>query len=175
MRRAHFLRFCRARRGVAALEFALIAPVALFVLVAFYVYCDALSVKRKLTIAAHSVGDLIARQSSVSPASLTTFLNAAAQIAAPYPLKNMTIVVAELSTDAKGKTAVTWSQALNGAALTPGATFTPPNGLAQANSALIYSNVTYHYTPIIGAGLIGSFVLHAQYYATPRVSASVAD
>lgn len=158
---------------MAAIEFALLAPVALFLLVAFQVYCDALSVKRKLTIAAHSVGDLVARQSSVTTATVSSYLSAAAQIAAPYPVGNMTIIVSELTTDSSGATTVTWSQALNGTALTAGASFTPPTGMAQNGGALIYVLVTYNYVPILGGKLIGNLNLKARSYATPRTSNSV--
>lgn len=165
--------FFADRRAMAAIEFALLAPIALLLLVAFQVYCDALSVKRKLTIAAHSVSDLVARQSSVTTANVAAYLNAAAQIAAPYPIANMSIVVSELTTDSSGNTIVTWSQALNATALTAGAKFAPPAGMAQNGASLIYTLVSYQYAPIIGSTLIGNLTLKAGAYEPPRTSTAV--
>lgn len=161
-------------RGVSAVEFSLVAPVAILLLFGEYMLCDAASAKRKLTISAHTLADLVARQSSVSASSLSTILNASAQIIAPYSASNMSIVITELSTDGSGHTTVTWSSALNGTPLTQGAAFVPPAGLAQANTSLIYSNVTYNYTPAFGQNPFGTMTLQSQFYMNPRITATVA-
>ncbi len=162
------------RRGVTAVEFAFIAPLALLMLFAEYALCDAMSAKRKLTITAHTIADLVARQSSVSSSSLSGILNASAQIAAPYSVSNLSIVIAELSTDNNGNTWVTWSGALNGAALKTGVQFVLPTGVAQNNTALIYSAATYTYTPLLGQSLFGTLVFNSQFYENPRITSTVA-
>ncbi len=165
--------FLRDIHGVSAVEFALIAPVAILLLFGEYLLCDAASAKRKLTITAHTLADLIARQSNVSASSLATIVNASAQIVAPYSASNMSIVIAELSTDGSGHTTVAWSSALNGTPLTQGAAFVLPAGLAQANTSLIYSNVAYNYTPVFGQGPFGTMMLQSQFYMNPRITATV--
>jgi Flp pilus assembly protein TadG len=161
------------RRGVTAVEFAFIAPIALLMLFAEYALCDAMSAKRKLTITAHTIADLVARQSSVNSTSLSNILGASAQIAAPYSVNNMSIVIAELTTDGSGKTWVTWSSALNGTALTTGARFIVPAGIAQNNSSLIYSSATYSFTPQLGQSLFGTLVFNSQFYENPRITTSI--
>jgi Flp pilus assembly protein TadG len=162
------------RRGVTAVEFALVAPIALLMLFAEFALCDAMSAKRKLTITAHTIADLVARQSSVNSSSLSSILNASAQIAAPYSVSNMSIIIAELTTDNSGKTWVTWSSALNGAALKTGVQVVVPAGIAQNNTALIYSSATYSYTPLLGQSLFGALVFNSQFYENPRITSSVA-
>jgi Flp pilus assembly protein TadG len=165
--------FLRDLRGVTAVEFALVAPFALLLLFGEYTLCDAFSVNRKLTITAHTVADLVARQTKVTTSSLATILNASAQIAAPYPIANMTIVVSELTTDSSGKTTVTWSTTLNGTAQTVGANVTLPAGLAQNGTSLIYSTVNYTYTPILGKSVFGILHFGSKFYTYPRISSVV--
>src|SRR5574337_638886 len=85
----------RDLRAITAVEFALVAPFALMLLFGEYTMCDAMSVKRKLTITAHTIGDLVAREKDVS-LLLTSFLNASAQVIAPYSSANLSVVVSEL-------------------------------------------------------------------------------
>ena len=167
-------RFSRDSRGVSAVEFALIAPLLFLLLFGEFTLCDAYSAKRKLTIAAHTVADLVARQVSVSSTSLTSIMNATAQIAAPYDLSKMVIVVSEATTDASGNSTVTWSGALHGTALTAGSPVTLPAGIAQPGTSLIFSTVTYSYTPVLGQSLFGTMTFSSAFYMSPRMIASVA-
>ncbi len=59
-----------------------------------------------MVIVAHSVVDLLTQYTSVTTADVTTVLAASAQIMAPFSTTGMTIVVAELNTDADGVTTV---------------------------------------------------------------------
>jgi Flp pilus assembly protein TadG len=165
--------FIRDLRAVTAVEFALIAPIALLLLFGEFALCQAMSTKRKLTITAQTIGDLIARQSSVSATQLSAILNASAQIAAPYSISSIVIVVAELTTDASGNTTVTWSNTLNGTALTAGSKVTLPAGIAQAGTSIIYSIASYSFTPLLGQNLFGTMTFSSKFYENPRVSATV--
>lgn len=161
-------RLRRDRRGVTAVEFALVAPVALLLLYGEFTLTQAMSIKRKLTITAHTIGDLVAQQADVST-SLTTLLNASSQVISPYSNANLSMVVSELYTDAKGNTTVTWSSAFNGTALTQGAKFVLPAGLAQNSTYLIYSVGTYTYTPLLGQSVFGNTMnFSSQFYINPR-------
>jgi len=166
-------RFVGDRRAVTAVEFALVAPIALMLLFGEYTLCDAMSTKRKLTITAHTVSDLIARLPSVSASNLSAILNASGQIVAPYHMSDVTILVAELTTDSSGKTTVTWSQALNATPLKNGLQVTLPTGMAVANTSLIFTEATYNYTPLLGGNLFGNMVFDSQFYENPRISATV--
>jgi len=166
-------RLRRDRRGITAVEFALVAPFALLLLFGEFTLTQAMSIKRKLTITAHTIGDLVAQQADVST-SLTTLLNASSQVISPYSNANLSMVVSELYTDAKGNTTVTWSGAFNGTALTQGSKFVLPAGLAQNSTYLIYSVGTYTYTPILGQSVFGSTMnFNSQFYINPRNYACV--
>lgn len=164
----------RDTRAIAAVEFALVLPIALTALCGEYTLCEAHIISRKMTVTAKSIADLIAQSpSGVSSATVTAYLNASAQIAAPYSIANMAIVVAEITTDPSGNTTVTWSKTLNGTALTAGASFTMPSGMAQPNSSMIYASATYTYTPPLGYVLTGPFNISYTLYVPPTSAASV--
>jgi Flp pilus assembly protein TadG len=160
-------------RGVAAVEFALFAPLGLLLLYGEFVVGETVSISRKVVITGHSIADLIAQNSSLSASQVDTFLNASAQIAAPYPTSGMTIVVAELYTNASNVTTVSWSRPLNATALTMGARFPLPAGIGQPTAYLIYARVTYSYSPTVGSHWFGVIPLSYTYYISPRNSASV--
>lgn len=166
-------RFIRDRRAVTAVEFALVAPIGLVLLFGEYTLCDATSTKRKLTITSHTIVDLVARLPSVSASNMSAILNASGQIVSPYNMSNTSIIVAELTTDASGKTTVTWSQALNTTPLQAGLTMVLPSGMATPNTSLIYSLATYKYTPLLGTSFFGNMVFSSAFYENPRVSATV--
>lgn len=166
-------RFMRDRRAVSAVEFAVIAPVALLILIGEYTICDVATTKRKVAITAHTVADLIARLPAVSATQMTTILNASAQIIYPYDSSRTSIVISELTTDASGNTTVTWSQALNATPLTQGAKATLPSGMATASTSIICANVSYTYNPIFPDHLLNSNTLNTVFYENPRDSISV--
>lgn len=171
-------RFLRDRRAATAVEFAVIVPLALLLLIGEYTLTDAMSTQRKVTITAHTIADLVARQSSVDATLMSEILNASAQIVSPYNMANTSVVVAELTTDGTGNTTVTWSQAVNGAALTQGSPFTLPDSVKQAvlseqgtppvPVSLIYANASFKYTPVLKSNLFGPMVFSSSYYENPR-------
>jgi Flp pilus assembly protein TadG len=177
--------FWRARGGLAAVEFALVLPIAVAMLFGEFVLGEALSINRKVSIASRAIGDLVARNSLVARttaianqytpaiADLSAIMNASTQIAAPYATSSMGVVVAELTTDGSGITTITWSAAQNATALTVGNAFSPPAGIAQANSSLIYTKVTYSYTPPVGQNIFGTIPISNTFYMPPRTSAAV--
>ncbi len=172
-RKARWLRFGSDRSGLAAIEFAFVLPLAILMLFGEFTLGEALSINRKVAIASHTIADLVARQQSVSANDLSNFMGAVAQIASPYSSANMTVVVSELSTDNNGNTTVTWSSALNTTALTAGNAFSPPAGLAQNNSSLIYAQVTYAYTPAVGQNIFGIIPISNTFYMPPRITSVV--
>lgn len=177
-----FQRFRRESAGLAAVEFALILPIALAFLFGEFVLGEALSISRKVSIATRTVGDLVARTpiGTITSTQLTTIMNASTQIVAPFPMNDtdnnpvLSVVVAELSTDGSGKTTVTWNKALNTTGLTKGAVFTPPAGVAQPNTSLIYTTVTYTYPLPVGQNIFGTNIpISNTFYMQPRTSTGI--
>ena len=105
---------------------------------------------------------------------MTNSLNAATAVMAPFPVANLKVTVTSVSIDAQGKATVAWSDTMNGTARAKGSTVTLPAALNVPNSSLIWSEVQYTYTPVIGYVITGTLTLKDQIYMRPRLSDTVA-
>jgi Flp pilus assembly protein TadG len=167
-------RFARDRRGVSAVEFALVAPL----LIALYLGCvevsDGVSADRKVTLTASTVANLAGRVTTITAADMTNILDASSAIIAPYSTSNLAITVSCLDIDKDKNATVKWSAARNGAARATGSSYTfdsANSALDIANSQLILAEVTYAYTPIIGYTITGTLTLSDHMFMSPRISA----
>ncbi|HKH81324.1 MAG TPA: TadE/TadG family type IV pilus assembly protein [Methylovirgula sp.] len=167
-------RFLGNDRAIAAVEFALMLPLMLFVFVGVAQVGDAVAISRKVTITTRIVTDLVTQYATVTGTTLTTVLGASSAVIAPYSANNLIITVSEISTNSTGAATVTWSSSLNGTALTKGAKFTLPTALDQDNISLIYGQVTYNFTPVLGYKIIGTIPITDQIYMSPRLTTSIA-
>lgn len=162
------------RRGVAALEFAIILPFMLMVYLGGIEVGDGLAIQVKVTDTAHIVADLTTQNISIDNSVMTSILGASSATIAPYNAANIVVTVSEISTNAKGVATITWSDSLNGTARTIGQTVTLPAAIAgQANISLILGEVWYSYTPGLGYAITGTVPISDSYYLYPRLSNSV--
>lgn len=166
-------RFRDDRRGVSAVEFALVLPILLIVVLVGYELSEAVSAYRKTTRTARTVVDLATQYSTMGSSDVATVLNASTQIMAPFDTTTLSIVLTEFSVSAAGLATVTWSRALNGTPLAAGAVTVLPAGICLPNSSIVLARVTYNYTPAIGYKITGPFVMSSSLYMSPRSVASI--
>lgn len=172
-------KFRKSEKGLAAVEFAFIAPVLGSLLVGTIEVCNALECKQKVTNVASSVADLVAQTSSVSASDLSNIFSAGNALIYPYPTTTAKIVVSSILSDGSGNGTVAWSQASSGSGLTVNSAFTVPTGLMTAANcarnacSIIYTTVTYSYTSPLGKFFLGSVTMSDHFYARPRESATV--
>jgi len=161
-------------RGVSAVEFAMLLPLMLSLYLGAVEVSQGIGADRKVTLTARTVADLVSQVSSISNSDMTNSLNAASAVIAPFSSANLKVTVTSISIDAQGKATVAWSDTKNGTARAKGSTVTLPAALNIPNSSLIWSEVQYTYTPVVGHVVTGSLTLKDQMYMRPRVSDSVA-
>ena len=166
-------RFADDRRGIAATEFALLLPMMLVIFVGVTEVGQAISISRKVTITVRTVTDLVTQYSALSSTDMTSLLGAAAQVMAPYPSTNLTVTVSEISTNSSSNATVTWSSSLNGTAYATGTKVTLPSGLTLPNISVIWGQVQYAYTPVLGDKIIGTTMLSDQIYMNPRLCTAI--
>jgi Flp pilus assembly protein TadG len=185
-----FARRARALRddaeATAAVEAALILPVALGLFALLIYGAQAFAIQRKVTLTTRTVTDLVtqyAPQNMSNGASIMThgtidnLLCVALAVIQPYDSNNMTMVVSEVlvnSDQATGK--VQWSEPYNGGTARPyNQTITLPVGLGagQQGSYLVLGEVNYNYTPINIFPPAAALNLHDAIYLTPRRSTSI--
>jgi Flp pilus assembly protein TadG len=161
-------------RGVSAVEFALLLPLMVTLYLGSAEISQAISADRKVTMTSRTVADLISQVSSINNAGMTDVLSASSSVMSPFTTTTLKVTVTSVSVDANGKATVDWSDTLGGTARTKGSTVTLPSALNIANTSLIWSEVSYVYTPAVGYLITGSLTLKDQLYMAPRISNTVA-
>jgi Flp pilus assembly protein TadG len=167
---AHFV---RERRGLAAVEFAMLLPMLMTLFLGTAEVTTGVAIQRKVTLTARTVADLASQYTSITAADMTNILNASSDVIAPYSATTLKSVVSELSIDGQGQATVVWSSTLNGTALTVGQTVNVPSALAVPNSYLLLGQASYSYNPTYGYVVTGTLTLSDGVYMRPRQSSSV--
>jgi Flp pilus assembly protein TadG len=179
-------------RATAAVEAALILPVALTMFALLIYGAEAFAIQRKVTLTARTVTDLITQAaptqysgsaSVVVHATIDTLLSYASCVMAPYSTTcpnappNLSMVVSEVLVNSDQATAsVQWSEPYNGAtALSYNQKITLPTGMGtgQAGNYFVMGQVYYNYTPLDFYTPAAALTLHDTIYLTPRQSTSI--
>jgi Flp pilus assembly protein TadG len=157
-------RFLAAEGGVAAVEMAFMAPVALGVLSVAVAGGQALTLYHKTVRAAHVVTDMVSRSpyqpdsntanaEQLASTDLDTDLTLSQLIFYPFDTTNIRVVMTEIQVNANTNTGtIVWSEGYNGAtALSCGGTITlDPAYAASGATYLLYGQVSYSYQPLGG-------------------------
>ena len=189
--RAFWRRVARNDQGLAALEFALIAPLMILLFVGLAQLSSAIIASRHTSHAVSSLGDLVSQCSNVSDTDVANIFSAASDIMAPLPATTAAVppatsptqllsqrVTSVEVTDAKGTTQAQWSQATSGqTAYATGAAVTlPANLVTNQGDSVIMAETKYTYTfgnTYLSKYLSNIFVFDNLSYFKPRKSALV--
>jgi len=159
-------------RAIAATEFAVIVPLMLVMFFGTVEFSSAVAIDRKVTLMARTLSDLTSQSTSVADTDMTNFFNASTGIMTPYASALALSTISELYVDPTTKVArVQWSK--GSAARTQGTTVSIPTTLAIGGTYLIFSEVSYTYTPSVGFVLKSGIPLNDVAYTRPRQSLCV--
>jgi Flp pilus assembly protein TadG len=167
-------RFAKERRGLAAVEFAMLLPMMMTLYLGSVEISTGVAIQRKVTLTAHALADLSSQFTAIANADMSNILNASADIITPYPSAKLASVVSELAIDANGQATVVWSDTLNGTARPVGQIVTVPTNLAVANTYLLLGEAQYSYKPSVGYVVTGTLSLSDQIFMRPRQTNSIA-
>jgi Flp pilus assembly protein TadG len=161
------------RRGIAATEFAVIVPIMLVMYFGMVEFSSGIAVNRKVTLMAQTLSDLTSRSTSVGDTDMTNVFAASTAIMTPYPAAPTKATISELYIDPITlKARVQWSKGNSPRVVS--STVTIPQGLAIGDTYLIFSEVSYLYTPTIGYVMAKAGVnLSDVAYTRPRQSKCV--
>jgi Flp pilus assembly protein TadG len=177
-----YRRFIASTRGVAAIEFAMILPVMLILLLATFDAGRAIAVYMKVRSATYILAAITNQYSTTTPiqsTDMTAITGATSAVLAPYSSSPVVVVISQVSISAGGKTNATvdWSATLNGTALAVGSSVSLPATIASSTNTcgtypcyLILGQVSYMYTPVFGYFAKGGITLSDSVYVTPRSS-----
>jgi len=152
----------------------MILPIMLVLFFGTVEMSNGVAVYRNVTLMAHTLSDLTSQSISVgSTTDLPNFFAASTGVMTPYSAASISQTITEIWVNPSGQARVQWS---NGSApLTPGTNFANlPANLAVANSYVIFSQVSYLYTPAIGYVVSKTGITLSDFaYTRPRVFACV--
>lgn len=193
--RAWSTRLVADRRGVAAIEFAFIAPLLLSMYFVTMEVSQGIENSKKVSRIGSMVADLITQQQTISQCEVNAIMAIGESILQPYSRSKSTIVVTgiTMTDDPSPRALVAWSRKLaEGAISVDEVKDTPttvPTQLMARNSFLIRVKSDLPYRPVItwaagqqstlGLGVMGKifkngvFQMSETYYLRPRMSVAI--
>ena len=159
--------------GAAAVEFGIILPVILALYLGTAEVAQGVAVDRKVTITARALSDLVAQDVSINDTEMANIFSAATAIMTPYSISPLKAKVSAVSIDANGNATVRWSSAYNDVPRAADTPVTIPPALRVANSQVIWSEISYVYTPPVAKYISGTLTLSEQFFARPRESVTI--
>jgi len=164
----HGLSLRKDEDGVSAIEFALIAPFLALLYFGAIELSLMMQTDRRVTSAASTMGDLVARAAVMTDNDLDDVFEASRMIFEPSPVTNARLRVSSLIED-EGTIVVDWSDANdNWSPLAPGTPVTVPDNLVPAGGSVILAEVEYDYSSDIGFVIENTRVLNDEFYLRPR-------
>jgi len=161
-------RFGRDRKGAAAVEFAILAPVMITIYFGLVETCEAVLASRKADHVASAIGDLVAQSSgTVSTSDLGDIFNIGNTIMSPYTTSTLQMRITSLAPNSSGTPTVGWSYGSGMSALASGTTKTLPITVSSGDS-VIMAEVTYTYNSPLKYVLKNALTFNSVYYMRPR-------
>lgn len=167
-------RFGRDRRGVAAIEFAFIAPILIIFYFGMAETCMLLMAKRRVNHAASAVADLVSQTNgATNKATLDLQLMAGNVILSPFPTTgfNIRLISVTKETVTEPQVKVDWSYPAGGPA--PGSVYAPGTPLSPGESVVV-AVATYDYQSSIGYFIPGVRQMTQKAELRPRKEDTVA-
>lgn len=167
-----FRRFRVDIRGVAAVEFAFIAPILIVMYFGIAEFTQAMIVKRRVSHVASSIGDLTARVTNVTTSDTTEIFQVARTIISPLSTTPLRMRITSIS-QTSGTARVQWSDASNWTTFTPNNTITVPSGVLSNGQTVIRADVQYTFDSTLRFMMPNGVTFNQTYYMRPRLSDAV--
>lgn len=151
LRRTSYLlhRFKDEAKGVAAIEFAFIAPLMLIMYVGTMEVSNAVSANRKLSRVSSTVGDLLTQATCYTDAKIQDIIKVTDDIM--YPYDNVVAIQLNSVKIENDIAKVEWSRGFNGAVpLSPGTVYDVPAKIKINGNYLLAAKIEMGYSPAIG-------------------------
>src|SRR4051794_35047814 len=131
--------FLADKRGVSAIEFAMLLPLMVTLYLGGAEVSQAIAVDRKMTLVARTLGDLTAQTTSVSDADIANIKAAATAVIAPFDDTKLGITISSVIVDAQKVAKIKWSDKnASGVTRNPGDVVTMPASLKESDTYPIY-------------------------------------
>lgn len=175
-------RFADNRSGSALIEFALIAPILVTLLLGMFDLGPALLVRFKLASATETVADIVTQAPTAQTSDIANFFGAGADVMVPFSSSSLLLRITNVASDGNGRAFVYWSCGQGSippitALTTLTSTSTPPltpNLLTTTsigvNTSYVMVESQYTFKPPAGFVIKTAQTLNSIAYTMPRVS-----
>lgn len=160
-------RFGLDDRGVAAVEFALIAPILIALYIGLAEFCQAYMAQKRTGHLTSQIADIVSRTDVVTRDDLADIFAIGAVLIEPFPSESLDLRVTSITRGMDGVARVDWSRGEGMVALA--GPVTVPNGLLANGESIIMSESGYDYDSPINVKLPGLTRFSQTYYLKPRV------
>lgn len=165
-------RFEKDEKGLAAIEFALLAPLLISMYFGLAEVASAVAVNRTVSHSANVVGDLASQVTNIDKADMEDVLTATLRVLSVEDPSKITVQIDSISRDAGGQDTFVGRSTLNpGAANLPAFNSSSVDAtLLNENAGIIVARVAYEYTPFNGAFMQSTVTLSDTFILKPRRS-----
>lgn len=146
-------RLARDRRGVAAIEFGIVAPIMVALWFSLVQVTQGIMVHRKVSQLSRTLADLTSQVTSVSTTELDNIFNAARAVMMPFTDATPKMSIASVVIDSAGTPRICWVEARGSSIGTVGSVFDLPATQRIPNTSLIVAHASYDYTSQLGPPL----------------------
>lgn len=154
------------RRGVSAVEFALIAPIMILFYFGLAEFCQAFMAQKRMGRTAAAVADLVTQQDQVTRADVADVFEMGDLMMRPFSAAPLSQRATAVTRQASGRVEVDWSL---GQGMAPRrGEVTLPDGLIAAGESLVMTEITYDYESPFSDLLPGMTRFSHTYYLRPR-------
>jgi Flp pilus assembly protein TadG len=163
--------------GNVAVEFALCVPVLLLLMLGSAEMARYVILHQKLDRVATTISDLVARAETVSESDLDDIFTAAGQVAEPFDLANLGVVIVSSVTNADGNGAVIAWQRSGGGSYSASSHLgaegetpeLPPDFVVRQGETAIISEVYYDFTPFLSELIVEPQEVYRNAHHRPRL------
>lgn len=166
-------RFAASTRGVAAIEFAAIAPILAIIFLSAFDGARAIAAYMKARAATYVLASITNQYTSIASSDMTSILGASSVIMAPYNSVTVAATISQITINSHGAATIEWSATQGGTARAVGSSITPPTAMVANGSYLIFAEITATYTPLFGLFGPQGITLSDNLYVTPRNSTCI--
>jgi Flp pilus assembly protein TadG len=172
------MKFFRNIDGVSALEFSLIAPVMIIMLLGAFEVGRFIHLNQKAEKLSFTVADVVAQAETIKTADLQNLLSAAEKMMSPYPFATQGKVIISSVVRGASNSTVRWQycgggtyNAASGVGVVNGVATLPAVMTLNSGEDIVVAEVIYNFQPIVGKRILPARVIRKIAYFKPRLGA----
>ncbi len=156
------------RRGVSAVEFAMLAPVMIAMYFGLAEFCQGYMAQKRMAHTTSMVADLIAQRDVITGAQIDDVFKVGTLIMKPFSATPLKMRVSSVTRGADGVAKVDWSRGGGLTARTTGSTVTVPTGMIANGETVVMSETTYDYDSPVDYMMPSITNFSQTFYLRPR-------